>query len=450
MVAAMMTPPVRYARTPKGDIAWQTVGEGPRDLVFLGGLVSHLDAMWDFPEAARFFTRISSFCRLILFDRRGCGISEPVGAGQYPSWEEWTDEIAVVMNAAGSTQAAIYAEREAGRLALMFAAAQPERVSALILANSSARLTQAADYPCGLPPAVVEQFVRTIHQHWGTEQMAAIAMPSHVRDAEFLRAAARLQRAIATPNAAAAQYRHFFEGDARQYLPRIACPSLILHRRDAPLVSVEHARYLHEHITGSRLVEIEGSDTLFSHDNAADVLGNIEEFLTGVRAESYAERVLTTVLFMDICGSTRLAAELGDAGWRDMAARFHALVGKQLHRFRGQEVDRSGDGFFASYASPSQALRCAAALRQEAASLKLALRGGLHVGECERDGAQLRGMAVHIGARVMGEAEDGEIWTSNTVKELVTGSEFEFERRGEHRLKGVEGRWRLYRLVTNP
>ncbi len=446
----MIIPPVRYARTPNGDIAWQTLGEGPRDLLVLGGLVSHLDAMWDFPEAARFYQRLASFCRVILFDRRGSGISEPVSAGAFPSWEDWTSDIAVVMDAANSEQAVLYAEREAGRLGIMFAAQHPERVSGLILANSSARLLQAEDYPCGMPPMVMEQFVRTIHQHWGTEQMSLIAMPSHAKDTDFLRAAARLQRAIATPNAAAAQYRHFFQGDAREYLPAIQCPTLIVHRKNSPLVGIDHARYMHTHIKGSKLVEIEGSDTLFSHDNAADVLGHVEEFLTGERVASYAERVLITVLFMDIVGSTRLASELGDAGWRDLAARFHALVRKQLQRYRGTEVDSTGDGFFASFVSPSQALRCAQAIRNDSAQLKLAMRAGLHVGECERDGENLRGMAVHIGARVMGLATDGEIWTSNTVKELVTGSEFEFDRRGEHRMKGVDGKWRLYALVTKP
>ncbi len=446
----MTTPPVHYVRTPKGDIAWQTLGDGPRDVVFLGGLVSHLDAMWDFPETARFFTRLSAFCRLILFDRRGSGISESVSTGAYPDWEDWAEEIALVMDAAGSQQATVYAEREAGRLGLLFAARNPSRVSALILANSSARLAWAADYPCGLAPELIDQLLRTIHQHWGSEQMAAIAMPTHAQDRDFLRAAARLQRAIATPNGAAAQFRHFFDGDARPCLALVRCPTLVLHRKQSPLINIEHGRYLHAHLPDSVMVEVEGSDAMFSHDSEATVLGHIEEFLTGMRAESYAERVLTTVLFMDICGSTERASNLGDAAWRDLAARFLGMVSKQLKRFRGEEIDKTGDGFLASFASPSQALRAAVAIREEALQLDLQLRAGLHVGECERDGAHLRGLAVHIGARVMAEAKDGEIWTSNTVKELVAGSDFNFDRRGEHRLKGVEGRMRLYRLVTEP
>ena len=436
----------RYAKSERGCIAYQVVGEGPLDLVYMGGMVSHLDLVWEFPEAERYFNRLASFSRLILFDRRGTGISDPVPPDVSPGWDEWSEDLRAVLDTVGSQRAALLGERDSGGVAMQFAAQQPQRVSALILANTSARYTAAADYPCGESEQIATQLERTIQQHWGSERMAALAMPSRAADVNFLRLAARFQRASATPNTAAHQYRYFFRRDVRAVLPAIQCPTLILHRREYPFLNIGHARYLQQGIRGAKLIEIEGGDSFFSHDRADEIMGYIEEFLTGERRKTYADRVLATVLFVDIAGSTRLAAKLGDSAWRDLAARFHAMVRAQLQRFRGREVDSAGDGFFATFDVPGQGIRAAVAIRNEAENLGVPVRAGLHTGECEVADGLVRGMAVHIGARVMAKAERDQILVSSTVKDLVTGSDFEFADRGKHVLKGVPGLWRLHAL----
>lgn len=442
----MPQPQTRYARNGDAYIAYQTVGEGPLDLFYAGGLVTQVDLMWDFPEVERFLGRLASFSRLILFDRRGTGLSDKVAPNALPTWEEWSEDLRVVMDAAGSKQAALLAERDAGPVALMFAATHPERVSRLILSNSCARYTRAPDYPCGEPPETVERFHRTILDHWGTEQMAVVAVPSRVGDANFARMSARFQRAAGTPRMAAEEFRYFASVDVRDVLPLIRCPTLVMHRSRYPFLNPGHAAYLQQHIAGARRVGIEGADSFFAYERADEALGHIEEFLTGARMQTYADQVLATVLFADIVGSTQLAAKLGDGAWRDLLERFHAVVRKELHRYRGREVDTSGDGFFATFDGPARALRCACAIRDEAAALGLAVRAGLHTGECEMAGSAVRGLAVHIGARVLAEAERGEIWASRTVKDLVVGSGFEFKDEGSYELKGVPGQWRLYSL----
>lgn len=442
----MAQPETRYAHSARGYIAYQIIGEGPIDLVYLSGMVTHLDLMWDFPEAERYLSRLAAFCRLIVFDRRGTGISDPVAPDASLDWEDWIDDLSAVMDAARSTRAAIMAERDAGGAAMLFAAQHPQRVAALILANTSARYTRAPDYPEGEAPEVADQVARTILKNWGTERMTALAMPSRATDANFLRMSARFQRASATPNMASRQYRFVFTRDVRDQLPKIQCPTLIMHRREYLFLKPAHAHYLQRHIAGSKLVEIDGGDSFFSHDRAEEVLGYIEEFLTGARKQVYAERVLATILFVDIAGSTRLAARIGDSAWRDLAARFHAMVRTQLQRFRGREVDAAGDGIFATFEVPGQALRAALAIRDEARTLDVPVRAGVHTGECEVADGLVRGMAVHIGARVMAEAERDEVLVSSTVKDLVTGSDFEFHDRGKHVLKGVPGLWRLHSL----
>lgn len=443
----MAAPQTRYAKSPRGYIAYQVVGEGPLDLVYMGGLVSQLDLVWEFPEAERYFQRLASFGRLILFDRRGTGISDPLPLDVLPGWDEWSEDLRTVMDAAGCKRAALLGERDSGGVAMQFAARYPDLVSNLILANSSARFAWAKDYPCGEQQQVIDQLEKTIRQNWGTERMAALAMPSRANDVAFLRVAARFQRASATPNTASKQYRYFFDRDVREALPKILCPTLIMHRREYPFLKLDHARYLQHAIKGSKLIEIEGGDSFFSHDRADEIMGYIEEFLTGERRRTYADRALTTVLFVDIANSTRLAAKLGDAAWRDLAARFHAMVRAQLQRYRGREVDSAGDGFFATFDVPGQGIRAARAIREEAANLGVPVRAGLHTGECEVADGLVRGMAVHIGARVAAKADKDQIWVSSTVKDLVTGGEFEFIDRGKHVLKGVPGLWRLHALA---
>jgi class 3 adenylate cyclase len=443
------SPPTRYAISHGAYIAYQVLGEGPLNLIYLGGMVTHVDLMWDLPEAERFLTQLSRFSRVILFDHRGTGASDPIPLEALPPAEEWSRDLIAVMDAAGSRRAAIVAERDAGTMALQFAGQYPERVSALILANATARHLRADDYPEGSPTESLDLLYATLLKHWGTEAMVGIAMPSRKGDAHFATVAARFQRAAATPRGAAEQFRHFLQMDARSSLPKIDCPVLILHRDKFPFMDAPaHARYLERHIRNARRVEIEGADVFLSFDRAEQTLGLIEEFLTGRRAETYSDRVPVTVMFVDLVGSTELASERGDAAWRDLLTRFHALVRMQLQRFRGREVDNAGDGFFAVFDTPGRALRCAAAIRDESVALGVKLRAGLHAGECEIAGLAVRGLAVHIGARVMGEAEPDEVLVSSTVRELLAGSDFEFSRRGEHRLKGIDGRWRLYALAV--
>lgn len=446
----MPAPPTRYTSHQGADIAWQTLGEEPLDLVHLGGIVSHIDLMWDLPEIERFWRQITHFARLILFDRRGIGTSESVPLDALPTAEDWAGDLLAVLDAAGSQRAAIFAEREAGAIALAFAARYPERVSALVLGNASARFLRAPDHPFGESPDRAEQHCAMLRKHWGTEAIAATLIPARAADPHFLAAAARLQRAAGTPHEVAVQTRHFLEMDVRACLPLIRCPTLILHRRQFPFMDAGmHARYLEEHIAGSRRVEIDGSESFFAIDRGEEVLGIVEEFLTGGRSRSYADRVLVTVLFLDLVGSTSLATEHGDAGWHNLLSRFHTLVRKQLHRFRGREIDNAGDGFFAVFDSPGRSLQCARAIREEAAGLGVQVRTGLHAGECEVVGASVRGLTVHIGARVMSEAAPNEILVSSTFRALLAGSDFQFRRRGEYRLKGVEGRWRLYTLEAD-
>ncbi|HSW12857.1 MAG TPA: adenylate/guanylate cyclase domain-containing protein [Solimonas sp.] len=445
----MPAPPTRYAVSNGADIAWQALGEGELDLVHIGGIVSQIDLMWDLPEVERFWRQITHFARLILFDRRGIGASDPVALDALPSIDDWADDLLAVLDAAGSERAAIFAEREAGAIALAFAQRHPSRVSALVLGNASACFLRKPDHPDGEPPERAAQHCTMLRKHWGTEAIAATLIPARASDSHFLAAAARLQRAAGTPHAVSAQTRHFLDMDLRDRLPAIRCPTLLLHRQNYPFMDAAmHARYLESQIAGSSRVEIEGGESFFAIDRGDEVLGLVEEFLTGGRSRVYADRVLVTVMFLDLVGSTELVTEHGDAGWHNLLSRFHTLVRKQLHRFRGREVDNAGDGFFAVFDSPGRSLLCAQAIREETKALGLQLRTGLHAGECEVVGATVRGVSVHIGARVMAEAEAGQILVSSTVRALLAGSDFSFRRQGEYRLKGVEGRWRLYLLES--
>jgi len=445
-----LNPPQTHYAIHRGQyIAYQTYGSGPLDLVYCGALVSHLDLMWDIPEVERFLQRLAAFSRLILFDKRGTGISDPLPLNTPLDSEAWCDDLRAVLDAVGSKEAVIFAECEAGRIGIEYAARDPQRVSKLILSNSGAKFAKTKDYPCGEEPKKAAALLKAIEQLWGSEDMVKLAVPSRAGDTNFLRLAARFQRASATPHVARLQFEHFFASDVRDCLPRVRCPVLILRRKDYPFINTAaHAEYLQAQLFNARSVEIEGADALFCFDRAEEALGHVEEFLTGARNQIYAERVVKTVMFTDMVGSTELASEKGDSAWRDLMARFQQLVRAQLARFHGHEVDAAGDGFFAVFDSPTAALRAAVAIRAEARGLDVRVRCGLHAGECEISGGTVRGLTVHIGARVMSEAEAGEIWVSRTLRDLVFGAGLEFERRGEHELKGVPGRWRLYALAA--
>ncbi len=433
-------PETRYARSGGVNIAYQVVGEGPVDLVYVPGFLSHAEWSWEHPPFARFLRRLSSFSRLILLDKRGTGMSDPV-SGE-PGLADRVDDIRAVMDAAGSERAVLLGIFEGAALGLEFAATRPERVEGLVLYASLAKFTQGDDYPWGWSPAAIQLYLAASEEGWGSGDGADLL--SATSDDRYRAWFARLLRLSASPGMATTLMRMNTELDVRDALPAIAAPTLVLHRTDDPLVSVEHGRYVAERVPGARLVEFPGSDHWPWAGNADPILGEIEEFLTGTRAAPEHERVLATLLFTDIVKSTERARELGDRRWRDLLEDQQALVRREIERFRGREIQTVGDGFFATFDGPTRAIRCAAACRSAVRELSLELRAGVHTGECELIGDGLGGIAVHIAARVASAAGAGEVFVSGVVRDLVEGSSIRFEDRGGFSLKGLDGERRLF------
>ena len=436
----MERPETRYVVVRDSAVAYQVFGDGPIDLLYAYGLGSHLDLMWEVPLTREVLTRLASFSRVIAFDRRGMGASDPVSLGAMPTWEEWTEDMVAVLDVVGSKRTAILASIEAGPIAVMFAAMHPELVSALVLHNTSARYLVADDYPFGVAEEGLDLLVGLTAEAWGTVDLMRLADPN-VGDEEHYRLAAQEMRASATPRTAAAMYDYLCRNmDVREALPLIHAPTLVLHAVDWPFLSSEHGRYLADHIDGARFVELSGVGGALDPAIADEVA----EFLTGERPAVEIERILTTVLFTDIIGSTAKAASLGDQRWRALLDSHDKTVRAQLHRLRGHEINTTGDGFVASFDGPARAIRCAQAITEATGRLGIELRIGLHTGECEVRGDDLGGLAVHVAARVGALATSGEILVSGMVKDLVAGSGIEFTERGEHELKGVPGSWRLF------
>lgn len=445
-----MVPETKYARSGNLHIAYQVVGDGPLDLVFVHGWISHIEHLWEEPSLARFLRRLASFSRLILLDKRGTGLSDPVPLDELPTLEQRMDDVRAVMDAAGSQRAALFGTSEAGALNLLFAATHPERIAALILLNSYARLAWSEDYPFGIPPDEAESLLRGIEEGWGKGVAFEALIASQSDNESMRRWWARYQRLAASPGAAVTLLRRAFDTDARAVLPTITVPTLVLHRAGDPFTGVEHGRYLADHIPGARYVELSGVDHLFFAEDADPIAAEVQEFLTGVRDAGEADRVLATVLFVDIVGSTEHAVRLGDRRWHDLLDAYYRVVRQELARFRGREIDSAGDGVFATFDGPARAIRCACALRTAVHSLGLAVRVGVHTGECEVIGPKIGGLAVHIGARVSAAAEVDDVLVSSTVKDLVAGSGIHFEDRGTHALKGVPGEWRLFAVAAEP
>lgn len=444
----MNSPETRYAKSGDIHIAYQVVGEGALDLVFVHGWISHIEHMWEEPSLARFLSRLASFSRLILIDKRGTGMSDPVPLDRLPTLEQRMDDVRAVMDAADSNRAALFGTSEAGALHCLFAATHPDRTAAIILLNSYARLAWSDDYPWGMRPGDAEGLLQLIEKDWG-KGVAFEALVASQADNAVMRAWwSRYQRLAASPGAAVTLLRRAFDTDTRAVLAAIRVPALILHRDGDPFTGPVHGRYLAEHIPGARYVELSGSDHLFFSENADRLVDEIQEFLTGVREAKEAERVLATVLFVDLVGSTEEATRLGDRRWRDLLAAFYAALRAELTRFRGLEVDTAGDGLFATFDGPARAIRCGAAMTAAVRGLGLQARVGIHTGECERIAEKIGGIAVHIGARVAALAKPGEVLVSNTVKDLVAGSGLRFEDRGGNVLKGVPGEWRLFAAVS--
>lgn len=441
-------PETQYVTVGDADVAYQVAGDGPIDLLFCYGFGSHIDLAWDeattYPE---FFRRLASFGRLIIFDRRGMGASAPVALDALPTWETWAEDLGAVLDAVGSERAALVGCVDAGALAILYAAMHPERVSALILLNSSARYTASGDYPVGVSPETTEALVEMLETAWGKPELITLTNPAMADNEEFLSSVARLTRASATPRTATTQYRYILSNlDVRSALEHVQAPTLVLNVRDNPFVPLTQGRYIAERIPGARFVELPGGDIGLS-PSLFGAIDEIEEFLTGERRLADIERILATVLFTDIVASTERAASLGDQRWRLLLDAHDRAVREQLKRFRGREVKTTGDGFLASFDGPARCIRCAEAIVDATQVLGVQLRAGLHTGECELRGDDLGGLAVHIAARVGALASSGEVLVSGTVKDLVAGSGIEFTERGEHELKGVPGSWRLFSLA---
>jgi class 3 adenylate cyclase len=450
LCAVSDVPEVQYTVTADGvHVAYQVIGDGPLDLVFMPSGVSNLEVEWESPELARFLRRLASFARLIRYDMRGTGLSDPANPNDWPTLERRADDALAVLDAIGSERAALIGGVLGGQLAMFCAAAHPDRTAALVLAGTTARYLWAPDYPFGAPAD--EQHLREGEAEQGWEQGAGalrLLAPSRLSDPGFVSWWYRLFRQSTGPGAARALVTTVFETDLRSLLPSIRTPTLVLCRSGAKFVGPMHARYLADHIPGARLVELSGEDNLMYVGESDSVIGEIEEFLTGVRHTPETDRVLATVLFTDIVGSTERAANLGDKAWRDLLDRHDQVVRRQIERFRGREVNTVGDGFVATFDGPGRGIQSACAIRDAVRALGIEVRAGLHTGEIEVRGDDVAGMAVHIGARVASCAGPGEVLVSATVKDLVVGSGIEFLDRGEHELKGVPGSWRLYRAAS--
>jgi class 3 adenylate cyclase len=441
-VAALQRPKTNYVTVGDSEVAYQILGDGPIDLIFFTGIGSHLEFLWDW--AGPFLRRLASFSRLVLFDRRGTGASDPVALNAIPTWEEATEDVQAVLDAVGSDHAAIYAEADAGPIAVLFAATHPDRVSALVLGNTSARLVVDDDYPIGLSVDNVEAILDVFALQWGTPELVKLVAPDLAQDEELVELLARQWRSALTPRAAGALWRTPLEADVRDALSSLQAPTLILHATESDIVPFSHGEYLADHIAGAQLLERPGSATGFIPASYPATAEHVAEFLTGTTSPVAIDRVLTTILFSDIVASTTQLVDVGDEAWRRVLDSHDRVVREQLRLYRGRKINTTGDGFVVSFDGPARGIRCAQAITEALATLGLEVRIGLHCGECEVRGDDLAGLAVHIAARVGSLAGPGEVLVSGTVKDLVAGSGIEFEGHGEHELKGVPGSWKLF------
>jgi pimeloyl-ACP methyl ester carboxylesterase len=440
----VIEPRTEYARSGHVHIAYQVVGQAPLDLVYVPGWVSHVELAWEEPTLARFLRRLASFSRLIVFDKRGTGLSDRVQDNKLPTLEERMDDLRAVMDAVGSERAALFGVSEGGNLCALFAATYPERTMALTMFGTFAKRIWSPDYPWAPTPEKRQREYELVEREWGNLMDLAHYVPSKVGDEAFARRLATYLRRAASPGAAVALLRMNTQIDIRHVLPTIHVPTLVTHRTGDRDVNVEEGRWLAARIQGARFVELPGADHFPWVGDQDAILDEVQEFLTGVRPSPEFDRALATVLFTDIVGATDLAARLGDRAWRDLLEQHHVLVRRELARFRGREVDTAGDGFLATFDGPARAIRCACGVRDAVHQLGIEIRAGLHTGEIELGGDKIGGIAVHIGARVAAVARASEVLVSSTVKDLVAGSSIRFADRGIHVLKGIPGEWHLF------
>jgi len=443
-----MDPSTRYAKSAEVNIAYQVVGEGPIDLVLVWGWTSHLEAAWDDPDIAELLSRLASFSRLLLFDKRGTGMSDRVPEASLPTLEQRMDDVRAVMDAARSERAALLGISEGGPMSMMFAATYPDRTTALVLCGAWVTWVKQPDYPWALTVEQHEKAMQMMQAHdpskpFNLEHFA----PSKANDEEFGKRFARYGRLSASPGAALALYRMNIQIDVRPILPSIHIPTLVLQRSGDRITYAQAGRYIGEHIPGAKYVELPGNDHVVWVGDREAIVGEIEEFLTGIRHAPETDRVLATIVFTDIVDSTARATALGDKAWKDLLARHDAAIRRQIVRFRGREVKTQGDSFVITFDGPARAVRCAQAIIDDVQRLGLAVRIGMHAGEITILDKDIGGIAVHIAARVGAMAGANETLVSSTVKDLVAGSGITFEDRGVHELKGLPETWRIYAVA---
>jgi class 3 adenylate cyclase/pimeloyl-ACP methyl ester carboxylesterase len=439
-----LRPVTKYAKRGDAHVAYQVVGDGPVDLVVVSTWFSHLEARWEIPGFAYYLERLSSFARVISFDKFGIGLSDPVPARVFPPLEEWVEDVSAVLDAAEIERASVLGANEGAFMAILFAASHPDRTEALALANATPRLAWAADYEIGIQPDVQQALVGLLERTWGTGAGVAALNPSIADDEGTLELWGHFLRLSASPSTAALVTKTLFELDLRPVLKAVQAPTLVVHRRDVALPPVTHGRYVAEGIPGATFIDVPGVDYGLAIGDIDAVLDPVEEFLTGARAGRTANRVLATLLFTDIVESTGHVVRLGDRQWSGLLEAHDDTVRRLLPRYGGQLVDTAGDGLLATFDGPARAIACALALRESLRRIGLTIRAGVHTGEIEPRGEGVAGVAVTIGARVQALAQPGEILVSRTVKDLVAGADLSFDDRGDHVLKGVPEAWQLY------
>lgn len=444
-----MRPDTHYARRSDCHVAYQVWGTGSVDLVYVAEFWHSIEAQWNEPRFAAFLRRLGTFARVISLDQRGSGLSDPLPLGEQPNLDRAMEDVLTVMDAVGVTRAALLGVAGGGLVSLLLAATRPERVQALVLLHALARLTAAPDYPWGTSQAFEERVMADLSHGWGSGVLADVMAPTEADEPSFRAWLAQYQRLGASPGEVIAQRRMVQQVDVRDILPSIQVPTLVIHRRDNRLINVAHGRYLAEQIPGAEYVELPGADHLPFLGDGEAILGPIERFLTGSQGRAAEQRVLATLLFTDIVGSTGHLARVGDRRWRALLDEHNAAIREELERFQGRELDRAGDGFVALFHGPGSAVHCALAVRDRIRSLGLSIRAGIHAGEVELVGREVEGIAVHVAARVAASAEADEILVTSTVRDLAAGGGIGFTDVGARSLRGIPGRWRLFRASAS-
>lgn len=434
----------QYVRSGEFHIAFQVVGQGPLDIVYVPGWVSHIELMWEEPDMAHFLNRLASFARLITFDKRGTGLSDRVPNDKLPTLDERMDDLRAVLDVVGSRRVALLGNSEGANLCALFAATYPDRTDAMVLMGSFAKRTWSPDYPWAPTMAERSREYDMIEKEWGAKMDLQHYIPSKIGDEAYARRLATYFRRSASPGAAVTLLRMNTQIDIRGVLPALHTPTLVVHRSGDRDAMVEGARWMAAQIQGARFVELPGDDHLPWVGEQDEILDEVQEFLTGERPEPDATRVLATILFTDIVDSTRRAHELGDSTWKQVLASHDQLCAEQIHRFKGRLIKSTGDGIHATFDGPGRAIACAGGIIEKSRELELEIRAGLHTGECEVRGDEMEGVAVHLAARVAGLAGPGQVLVSRTVRDLVAGSGIEFEDLGVRELKGFPEAWQIF------